>query len=289
MISFSKLGQYGKFGNQMFQYVFLRTMAQRLDVKFYCPYWEGDSVFDLNDQEEKIECVDQIVNNFCQVKEDCGYQKEAMQISDGTEICGYFQSEKYFDSKIKVRSWFTFNEDIRKIKDQFSFIDFSQSVSVSLRMGDDYGQRRDLYPLYPLVYYQKALKLVQQKKHVLIFSDRPDRAEDFFKKIKKKHNMIFIKNPNDCQQMYLISLCHDNIITNSTFSWWGAWLNHYEDKTVIAPQEWFRPGCGLKISDINCQSWVSLCALSPIIDHYSVWNLKNRFKRKSRHLLQKFR
>ena len=53
MISFSKLGEYGRFGNQLFQYAFLRTQAKKLGVKFYCPKWIGDKIFDLNDQDEK--------------------------------------------------------------------------------------------------------------------------------------------------------------------------------------------------------------------------------------------
>src|SRR6185369_10387908 len=108
MISFSKLGKYGRFGNQLFQYVFLRTQAQRLHTRFYCPSWIGETVFLLNDQYEKGELFEP---NYFYIEGDYkhGFHPDVADIKDGTEIGGYFQTEKFF-SRDDVSKWFSFNE-----------------------------------------------------------------------------------------------------------------------------------------------------------------------------------
>ena len=199
---------------------------------------------------------------------------------------GYFQSDRYFDHADQVRRWFTFKEHITKVKERFSHIDFNESVSMSLRMDDSYHERRDKYPLHPLSYYREALKRVRHKKHILIFSDRPERAQDYFSGLKEEQ-LTFMERGDPFEDLYLISCCHDNIITNSTYAWWGAWLNRAEDKIVVAPQEWFRPGLNHRATDIISDGWISLKSLHPVFDYHPIWFFFFRLRRKFKKITEK--
>jgi len=277
----------GQFGNQLFQYAYLRTMAHRLGVQFYCPSWVGDKIFRLHDKKERSHAPSGITKTYNEPEENDGFLEEAFHLQDGTDVCGFFQSEKYFD-KDEAGLWFSFNERIIQIKEKFKHIDFSQSVSLSLRIGDDYNARREKHPLYPPVYYEKALDRVHHTKHILVFSDRPDRARKYFSKLRSE-NWLFMEGMNQNEDLYLMSQCHDNIITNSTFSWWGAWLNRHADKVVILPEEWYRPGHPRKNSDIACQNWIEMRSLHPVFDHYTIWYFFFRVKRKIKTILSKIK
>ena len=133
MIGFSMLGQYGRFGNQLFQYAFLRNMAQRLGVKFYCPDWLGDRCFELNDKEIRSSKPVHFDKYYLEPKGEPWYSEDATAIKDGTDILGYFQSEKYYNNNDEVRSWYKFKDEIRIIKDSYRFIDFSECTSISLQ------------------------------------------------------------------------------------------------------------------------------------------------------------
>src|SRR4028119_1267925 len=98
MISFSNLGNYGRLGNQLFQYAFLRTTARRLGTQFFCPKWDGDELFNLNDEGERASEPSGIIHHF-DAHPQPGFTSEALSIGDHTEIQGYFQSEKYFLDK----------------------------------------------------------------------------------------------------------------------------------------------------------------------------------------------
>ena len=89
MIAFSKLGNYGRLGNQLFQYAFLRDRAQRLGVQFWCPEWEGDQNFDLADQGFRADYPSGLDKKFSQ-SEEAGYIESALHIDDNTDIEGYF-------------------------------------------------------------------------------------------------------------------------------------------------------------------------------------------------------
>ena len=120
----------------MFQYAFLRTTAQRLGVKFYCPEWMGDEIFALEDKKERAAELINIDKNYLAPQYNSGFDKNAMNIKDGTNIAGFFQTERYFDVE-KLKIWYAFrDEKVSRVKEKYRHIDFSKSVGIHLRLGD---------------------------------------------------------------------------------------------------------------------------------------------------------
>lgn len=274
MISFSKLGNYGRLGNQLFQYAFLRITARRLGTQFFCPKWEGDDIFNLDDEGERASEPSGIIHHF-DAHPKAGFTSEALSIGDHTEIQGFFQSEKYYSDKRLVREWYTFNNEIvTEVEKLYGDILQRDCVSFSLRLDTDYGNTREYFPLYPLSFYKQSLSAINPQGSILVFSDRPDLAREFLRPL-QGHELIFVDNLNVPQQLYLMTRCRANVITNSTFAWWGAWLNAHPGKIVVVPTAWCRPGVPNPVEDILCDDWVKLSGTHPILDHFQVWRLRH--------------
>jgi len=275
MISFQRLGRYGRLGNQLFQYAFLRTTAQRLGVKFYCPKWAGDRIFHLNDEKERAEKPEGISKGYNEPVRSQGYNEDALKIEDGTEIFGHFETDKYYQDKEKVRCWYTFKEDaVARVKEEYRHTDFSRSVGLHLRFGDKVSLPRAYCRHYfPAAgYYIRALSQVKHKENILVFSDEMDTARNRLKGL--RGNIVYMEGNRDYEDLYLMTQCHDFICSPSTLSWWGAWLNPRQDKTIVAPTEGhLRPGCPIKNTGYWCDGWVNVKALNPIVDSYHVISL----------------
>ena len=272
MISFAELGNYGRLGNQLFQYAFLRITARRLGAKFYCPRWDGDDIFELDDEDDRASEPSGIIHAF-DAHPQVGFTANALSVGDHTEIRGYFQSEKYYADKRLVRGWYKFRSEIvNEVEKQYGEILQGDCVSISLRLDADYRHIREYFPLYPLSFYKRSLRVIRPRGPVLVFADRPDLARTFLRHL-RGYDLIYIDNLNAPQQLYLMSRCRANVITNSTFSWWGAWLNSHPEKLVVAPDTWCRPGVPNPPQDILCEDWIKLPGTYPILDHFQVWRL----------------
>jgi hypothetical protein len=90
--------------------------------------------------------------------------------------------------------------------------------------------------------------------NILVFSDDISWCKDNLKFDK----MNFIEGLDNVEDMWLMSLCDNNIIANSSFSWWGAWLNSNFNKKVIAPLHWFGDSANLNTSDIIPTNWIRI-------------------------------
>lgn len=112
---------------------------------------------------------------------------------------------------------------------------------------------------------------------MIVFSDEIENAKNILYPLKKK--ATFIEGNREYEDLYLMSQCHDFICSISTLSWWSAWLNTHEDKAIVAPVEWIRPGASIKNTGLQCEDWISLSIYRPIIGHYfttrSLYRLQN--------------
>jgi hypothetical protein len=171
----------------------------------------------------------------------------------------YFQNEHYFkDVQEVIRKDFGFKESaIDKFNaDLGRTMQSQESVSVHIRRGDYVGVRF----VAPIDYYKKAMAFCANKLNnpiFYIFSDDPVWAKANLKiessNLYVSHNM----SDNSYKDMYLMSQCKHNIIANSSFSWWGAWLNGHKDKIVISPTKWF-PENNVSASDIVPDTWLKM-------------------------------
>ncbi len=278
MISFKTLGQYGRLGNQLYQYAFLRTTAQRLGVKFFCPEWRGDKIFLLNDEQERSRVPAPMKTLYRQPLENCGFVESALHIEDGTDIIGFFQAERYFD-RGKVTRWYTFRpESVRAAQESYRHIDLAQCTGIHLRFGD--MKANPNYVVLSPRYYARALSRVRHRQHVLVFSDDTDAARKHLRGV--SGNFLYVEGNEDFEELYLMTRCRDFVCSMSTFSWWGAWLNEQPDKIVIAPPEGTRPGSVKRCPDFCCPSWIPLDTMRFIVDDYRFFMWQRQWQRRLR-------
>ena len=168
-----------------------------------------------------------------------GYNPSLDEIESNTYIKGWFQSEDYFlGIRNILLNEFTLKNSIKIPKKIKEIILKTESISVHIRRGDYKKNNMALSKDY----YLKAINLISSKVvHPvwIIFSDDIEFVKNnyFF-----EGKAVFIDDSlgmRDFEQLMLMSKCKHNIIANSTFSWWGAWLNKNRNKYVVAPRKWF--------------------------------------------------
>lgn len=123
-----------------------------------------------------------------------------------------------------------------------------ESVSIHLRFGDYVSNpfAASFFGTLSPEYYKKAIDYVYSKLAnpvFFVFSDDKERAIDFLQIINRSISFI-IANEQDClddvEELFMMAACKHNIIANSTYSWWGSWLNQYPEKIIIHPKQWFK-------------------------------------------------
>jgi hypothetical protein len=181
-------------------------------------------------------------------------------ISGDCSLNGYFQTEKYFaEFRDLILSQLEFKSQYRNSAESYI-----QSIrkenkdaviaSIHVRRGD-YVMYPDHHPTCSSSYYINAaeeLKTLNSNTIFLIFSDDVEWCRSEF----NNPSYIISNLENPYTEMCAMSLCDHNIIANSSFSWWGAWLNVNPDKIVISPSRWFGSAMNKDTSDVYCKDWI---------------------------------
>ncbi len=185
---------------------------------------------------------------------DCNFDEQVLQ-RDPAYLTGYFQSEKYFkDIENQVRKAFVFSDriwegldaqQVQRIREYQERIEGSLSVSVHVRRGDYLNSSEVYGGICTGEYYQKAIELMRERYPqavFFVFSNDPVWTAEW---IKEQHDgdeaFVVVDGTGEKSgylDLFLMSKCRHHIIANSSFSWWGAWLNSDGEKTVIAPSKW---------------------------------------------------
>ncbi len=181
-------------------------------------------------------------------------------------IDGYFQCEKYFcNIRSILLKEFTLKSSLSSYSSSLkkNIESFENTVSLHVRRGDYVSNKvfSDVHGTCNLDYYKKAIEYISKEFEDIkffVFSD--DIA--WTKENIDIENVIYVdseENRIPHEDMYLMSLCSHNIIANSSFSWWGAWLNQNNEKIVIAPKRWFSDDKMQNQSlDIVPSSWIRI-------------------------------
>ncbi len=271
---------FGGLGNQMFQYACGKALAAKLGVelKLDVSFFADKSIrenFTVRDYELNIFSINEKPANFTEVRKfvpdlwNCSkvdllkykllrlfngnhyfYEKQKFrfepqikQLKDCSYLYGYFQTEKYFSNvKDELLKAFTL-KDKPSVQNQglIAQIKAENAVSVHIRRGD---YQNSPFNLLELNYYQQAIELIKQKvenPRFYIFSNDTQWISQNFGALEiDKTIVIHNQAEKSYMDMVLMSYCKHNICANSSFSWWGAWLNQYPDKIIITPKQWFK-------------------------------------------------
>lgn len=177
-------------------------------------------------------------------------------------LVGYWQSETYFlNVEQELRARFSFVAPDVANEALLGEIGSCESVAMHIRRGDyaEISSVTACHGLCPPSYYERAAQLLlarQPKLRFFLFSDDLDWTRDNIK-LPADCNFVDINRGNSSfNDMRLMSRCTHQVIANSTFSWWGAWLNGNPEKLVIAPERWF--AAGEAANSICPPTWVRL-------------------------------
>jgi hypothetical protein len=254
----------GGLGNQLFQIFMLISYSIKHNKQFVIPknlqswdkritYW--DTIF-LNLMPFLVSNND--IEKYIEIKEPSFKYTELSSITENVVLNGYFQSYKYFENNYTEVCDKLGLYQIRNIIKQKYFTQTNNinennkicnTISLHFRMGD-YKNMPNHHPLISDNYYINSLfhiiSVTKQKKWNVIYTCEEIDDEIVLSRIKHIKNVFkelnFLKIDNslkDYEQMLLMSVCDHNIIANSSFSWWSAYINDNPQKVVCYPSIWF--------------------------------------------------
>lgn len=168
---------------------------------------------------------------------------------------GYFQNSKYLEPiEEQIRDLFSIDMATKEyLITKYEDILQKKTCSLHVRRGD-YVNKQHFHPLQSLEYYLLSIIKVGVDVHYLIFSDDIEWCKTKFEFLPNK---TYITENLDYQDLYLMSMCDNNIIANSSFSWWGAWLNENKNKIVCYPDYWFVDK-GIIHPKIELENWIRI-------------------------------
>jgi hypothetical protein len=230
----------GGLGNQLFQISTVYALAKDVNDYFGIDFYKGDftqtpayNYYDI--MYKKIKKIDLNLINFSFSYSESNFNYSEIPQKKNQIIKGYFQSEKYFQKYYNdLYNLYVDISIIEKLKKEFSFVN---SLSLHVRRGD-YLTKPNFHPTSSLSYYLDGIKQIELKydiDKIYIFSDDINWCKNNF----TDERCVFVEDKQDYEELYLMSLCEHNIIANSSFSWWGSYLNLNLNKIVIAPKIWF--------------------------------------------------
>jgi hypothetical protein len=270
----------GRLGNQMFQFASTLGIANRLNsvARFpieNCLNYQGSGPFDpsigrcMQVKCDLIDCFEISPEYFIPQRHinqgnyyhenEFGYNPGVERISGDCSLNGYFQTEKYFEEfRDLILSQFTFKSPYKDSAESYIQTIRKENkdaviASIHVRRGD-YVMFPDHHPPCSFNYYNRAieeLRILNDNIVYVIFSDDVEWCKTEF----NDPSYIISNLGNPYTEMCAMSLCDHNIIANSSFSWWGSWLNKNPDKTVIAPSRWFGSQINKDVSDVYCNGW----------------------------------
>ena len=234
-----------------------RTLLSKISAKFPLPVvWLGADFFGA------IAGDFLGIRKFFRERTDFAFDQETFNAGQSAILWGFWQNEKYFDgAKDEVRAAFRFkksnNEAFLEAKKNILAVN---AISLHVRRGDyTLPKYLKVYGATDTSYYDRAIAYISERvdsPHFFVFSDDIDWCRN---NIKTSAPVTYMDDATAGRKasghLELISLCKHNIIANSTFSWWGAWLNQSPGKIVVAPKRWH---ADLTKGDLISEQWIKI-------------------------------
>lgn len=260
----------GGLGNQMFQYAYAKALQKRgykvkIDISKFKKY-KLHGGYQLDKFNIDLETSTSLSNFLTRVgfrrstkEKNLLFDESLQNLPKSEYVKGYFQTEKYFlDIKSTIYKQFTLKQPLAKTTNKYKkeIESITNSCSIHIRRGDFISNKKanKVHGTCDLDYYNRAVDFLQSQYkniHFFIFSDDISWTKEHL----KVENKTFVEhNTIPHEDMYLMSLCRFNITANSSFSWWGAWLNQNKNKVVIAPKKWFVE----KENEVASNNWIKL-------------------------------
>ena len=259
---------HGRIGNHLFEMAAAATLAAQNNDQFCavchqdykiappdnCYVWDFVQPY-LDNIYRNVTILEFIPNNLVTFKQD-GFKYVSIPYQQNLLLDGGFQSYKFFNEEV-VKKLFSIPKQIKEdILWHYGEIFSKPIISVNVRRGD-YCYIPHKLPVCSKDYFKKAMKMFPANSRFVFISD--DLA--WCKKHFRGRNVYFLENSNPLFDLYAQTLCTDNIISNSTFSWWGAYLNPHPTKKVIYPQPWFgkyAQNSKSDVEDLIPPTWIPL-------------------------------
>ena len=239
----------GRLGNNMFMVA--HAYVQGLNHNKQMVIAKDQLVYEGNDYSQnvfsKFDFIDEFVENHnCNPK--------VPSNDKHTIYVGYYQSEKFFERYSEnIKSLFGPPlEFINRIRTEIPVIFTTEVTVINVRRGD-YLHYPNYHPTVSPEYIFKALQLVPSKQYLIASDDIPWCKEHL-----NLPNAIYLEGWKSHEQLWIMAMCHHFIISNSSFSWWAAYLSRHPGKIVIAPQTWFGPEAPQNWADMYCKDWTIL-------------------------------
>ena len=222
-VTYSHLGNYGRMGNALFEVAATIGYSKKYNIPFVFPEWNDKKLFNIPDN---FFVNKKNINTKNQYNEPCFTYREIPYFED-VNLFGYFQSYKYFEHcQDYIRELLT-----PKNMDDINL--FRGVCGIHVRRGD-YLKFPNIHPTQTMDYYNKAIELIPANKF-LVFSDDVGWCKQNF----KGSRFVVTEEVSGDVDFRMLTACNYFIISNSSFSWWAAWLSAHEDKVIISPKKWF--------------------------------------------------
>jgi hypothetical protein len=285
----------GGLGNQLFQYALARRLAYDRNVQFrvdtsiyadsaqyraFClnrfevnaspisddeikKFWRWRNLPYLGKWHESAELRKPYNKRMVVQEQDVKFDENILKVGSHVYLHGYWQSEKYFKTiadllRKEIRPKDAWNKENSLLLKQ---IQDCQAVSIHIRRGD-YVSNPDMNKTHGVLsqsYYEQAVKIIKSKvtaPHFFVFSDDALWVRE---NLDFHAPTFYVSHNNKTQDhwdMILMSCCSHHVIANSSFSWWGAWLNPNSEKIVIAPKRWFK--ADIFNPDLLPEEWIKI-------------------------------
>ena len=246
----------GGLGNQLFQIFALISYSLKYNVEFRIKKTKQDMISPLDNKSPRppyfsnfLKSLEKYtvdsINATVYSEKDFTFT-EIPYMEEDFRISGYFQSHKYFESYYKdICNMIELDRQKEENKYDY-FSDNMNVVSLHFRIGDIIvGEHKTHAPVISIDYYVKALNFIKDKVdniRVLYFKEKTDNVDMNMMILESQFpdmEFVYCEANSDWEELLIMSNCHNNIIANSTFSWFAAYFNNNKDKLVLYPSIWF--------------------------------------------------